>query len=86
MRMKELATVKDVVAALGGRGEVARLVEVAPTAISNWAKSGRFACNTYAVLIDALHAEGMTASPALWAMKELRFGRSRPSAKAQRSS
>lgn len=66
----DLATADEVIAALGGRGEVAKLVGVTPTAVSNWNKQGRFASNTYALMIDALNARGRTASPALWGMKE----------------
>lgn len=67
--MKRLATVDEVIAVLGGRTSTAELTCVVPTAVSNWKRAGRFAPNTYLVMMHALHDADATAPPSLWGMK-----------------
>ena len=65
------ATVRDVVDALGGVSEVARITGARPSTISAWqARLGHFPPKTYVVMTAALAARGSCAPQALWKMIE----------------
>ena len=68
---KDLATVDEVIAALGGQREVAGLTgRRSGSAIPMWKQRGSFPSNTYAVMIEALQERGKTAPASLWGMKQ----------------
>lgn len=69
-------TFDDVVAALGGTSEVARLCDRTPPAVCAWKrKRGHFPPRLYFVMIDALERAGADAPRSLWAFQEPRRAR-----------
>ena len=68
---KDLTTVDEVIAALGGQREVAGLTgRRSGSSIPMWKQRGSFPSNTYAVMIEALQERGKTAPASLWGMKQ----------------
>lgn len=65
-----LSSVSDVIAALGGNPEIAKLCEVGVTAVSNWRTSNQFPAHTFPIIHRELAARGFSADVGLW-----RFGR-----------
>lgn len=67
--IRELKTVDEVVAELGGSGAIKAITGSKHTsAVSNWKKLGRFPAKTHKVLQDALCAKGLTAPDSLWGL------------------
>lgn len=63
--MSELTTPKEVIAALGGLSEVARIAQTTNKAVWNWQERG-FPAETFLVMSDALERAGHKAPPTLW--------------------
>lgn len=64
-----LQSTEDVVLALGGTGEVARMMGVRPQVVTNWRAMEKFPAHTYLALKDALDKKGRDAPDELWRMK-----------------
>jgi hypothetical protein len=60
--------VSNLVDALGGTCQLARLAGVVPSAVSNWKRTGRFPARLYVQMRRKLKARGMTADIHLWGM------------------
>jgi hypothetical protein len=68
---KRREQVKKIIDALGGNGELARELDVVPSAVSNWRRAGRFPATTYlemSFLIKSLKSP-IEAPPYLWGQK-----------------
>lgn len=66
----ELQTVQDVIQALGGTAETARLTGKRSNHVVNWRNDGRFPAATFLLLTDQLRKRGCNAPPSLWGMAE----------------
>lgn len=62
--------VSRVIVALGGTGEVAKLIGGSPAVVSNWKKSGAFPPKTYITIQTALAQRNLSAPNSLWGMSE----------------
>ena len=69
---KECKTAGEVIHALGGLSEVARLTRRKYSAASNWVTFNRFPANTYRVMEGALRDIGKSAPASLWGMIEMK--------------
>jgi hypothetical protein len=69
---KNLTTVREVTAALGGIKAVANLTGRKYSAAANWGKeiAPQFPANTFVAINAALAAIGKSAPPSLWGMKQ----------------
>jgi hypothetical protein len=67
---EELCTTAEVVDALGGVQEVARITGRKYGAAWNWLKFQTFPSDTFLVLTAALRAKGKSAPASLWGMVE----------------
>ena len=67
--MQELGTTKDVMDALGGTAEVAKLTGRTYNAAHNWRAFPRFPSNTYVAITRALDEKGIHAPASLWGME-----------------
>ena len=64
---RKLNTTREVIAALGGIDEVAKLTKTTYSNAANWNSwTPFFPTKTYPVMMDALIARGHTAPDALW--------------------
>ena len=67
-----MSTTTEVIRALGGPREVARLVtssgyRAGYNAVTNWKSRGKFPCETFLIMTTALADRGLDdADPALW--------------------
>lgn len=61
----------DVIDALGGYDDVARMVGVGYTAVVNWKSANRFPSDTYVLMQDELKLRGRAAPAHLWGMRSL---------------
>jgi hypothetical protein len=66
--MSNLRTTAQVIKALGGKHEVARLTGRSWSAVWNWEDRKAFPTNTYAVLKAKLETKGASAPDTLWGM------------------
>lgn len=66
--MQELGTTKDVMDALGGTAEVAKLTKRTYNAAHNWRAFSTFPSNTYVAMNGALDEKGLRAPASLWGM------------------
>lgn len=66
----ELQTVREIIDALGGAGEIARLTDRETNHVVNWRNEGRFPAKTFLVITAALKERGHSAPIALWGMIE----------------
>lgn len=82
--IRALATVDQVIDALGGTSAVARLVGKWPSAISNWRVRGVMPADTLLVISNALKAIRKNAPPSLWDVADGKAPKSRK--QKQRSS
>ena len=64
----QLACADDVIDALGGTAETARITGRSQQAISNWRARGSLPPETYLVMQAALAEIGLEAPPAVWRM------------------
>lgn len=67
--IRSLKTASEVIDALGGTAEVARLTDSSLQSVSNWRASGRLARSTFMVMGEALAEIECEAPPRLWGMK-----------------
>jgi DNA-binding transcriptional regulator YdaS (Cro superfamily) len=65
LRRKQVSNLVD---ALGGTCQLARLVGVVPSAVSNWKREGRFPARLYVQMRRKLRARGVTVDNHLWGM------------------
>lgn len=70
LKFRELHTPSEIMDALGGTNAVAELTGRTYGAAFNWRSQDAFPSNTYVVLIRALEAKKLTASPKLWGMAQ----------------
>lgn len=70
MGKKRLTTAGEVMEALGGVSEVARLTRRTYKAAFQWRYLPTFPANTYIVMTEALGQRGLSAPPSLWGMAE----------------
>lgn len=69
--METLLTASDVIDALGGNVEVAKLTNRKDSGVVwNWRASGRLPANTYLAMSKALMAKGKKAPATLWGQIE----------------
>jgi hypothetical protein len=68
-RSRSLLTTTAVIAALGGTGEVARLMGRGQSAICNWLHFDHLPPSTYLAMTRALTERGLAAPPWLWGME-----------------
>lgn len=68
VEIRELTTTSDVIEALGGVSEVARITGAKYPAAYNWTKFVVFPAKTYVVMQEALAALGCSAPASLWGM------------------
>jgi hypothetical protein len=73
-----LRSTDDVIDALGGTGQVARLTGLGSSAVSNWRRWSSFPARTFPLLTGALAAKDLSAPAWLWDMEPP------PPAKAER--
>ena len=64
--MEPLQTTSEVIQALGGTAEVAKLTGRSMQAVSNWRSRGFFTASVYMAITDALARDNKCANPALW--------------------
>ena len=64
--MEPLQTTSEVITALGGTAEVAKLTGRSMQAVSNWRSRGFFTAASYMTITDELARRSMCANPALW--------------------
>jgi hypothetical protein len=64
--MEPLQTTSEVIDALGGTAEVAKLTGRSMQAVSNWRGRGFFTASVYLTITEALARKSMSANPALW--------------------
>lgn len=63
------ALVDAVIRYLGGTNAVADMLDVVPSAVSNWRSAGRFPSHTYVLMASHLRGMGARATPGyLWGM------------------
>jgi hypothetical protein len=67
--MSQLDTASAVIDALGGTGKLAGRLALDARVVSNWRKRG-LPAEMFLVMMDDLKKLGLTASPALWGIKE----------------
>jgi hypothetical protein len=60
--------VASLIQVLGGTSALARLVDVVPSAVSNWRRLGRFPARLYLQMRDELADRGVFAERHLWGM------------------
>jgi hypothetical protein len=60
--------VASLIQVLGGTSALARLVDVVPSAVSNWRRLGRFPARLYLQMRDELADRGVLAERHLWGM------------------
>jgi len=65
-----LNTIDDVIDVLGGKAEVATLVNTRVTAVYNWIANGQFPADTYLLIQDELKTRGVIAPNYLWPMRQ----------------
>lgn len=65
-----LETTAQVIDAVGGPAEAAKITGRKYSAAWNWTKAEAFPANTYLVLQSALEARGLHAPASLWRMDE----------------
>ena len=70
MATDSLSSVPDVIAALGGPDALSNLTGRGVRAVSMWKVRGKFASETYAVMIEALRERGLDAPRSLWGQLE----------------
>jgi hypothetical protein len=70
--MAKLKTTVEIIDLLGGTAAVARLTRRSDQQVSRWKSNGRFAPQTYLVMMNALQARGHWASPSLWQQVAIR--------------
>ncbi len=70
MATKELSSVGDVVATLGGTKAVADMVGRGSSAVSMWKHRQALPAFTFVILKSALAVRGFTAPDSLWNMAE----------------
>lgn len=72
MTTPQLNTTDDVIDALGGTTEVAKLARRSQQAVSNWRSRlrGKFPAETYLILTQALKQKKLSAPLALWGIEE----------------
>lgn len=68
--MVTLHSVKDVVAALGGPTETARIAKSGANNVWNWKSTNKFPADSYLLLSEELKARDLYAPPSLWGMRE----------------
>ena len=65
-----LSTVDDVIDALGGTYETARLLDLKyPQPVSQWRKRARLPADKFLIMQSELEKRGKTAPPELWGIK-----------------
>lgn len=70
MKARELQTAGDVIDALGGTAETARLTKRKSQHVSNWRAAGRLPADTFLIMLAELRERDCNASPKLWGIKE----------------
>lgn len=69
MKARELQTAGEVIDALGGTAETARLAGRKSQHVSNWRAAGRLPAKTFLIIKKELAARGLTAPASLWGMQ-----------------
>lgn len=70
MAVAELTSTAQVIEALGGIREVAKLTRRKYSAAHNWKHFDSFPANTFFVMQEALRERGLAAPASLWGMVE----------------
>jgi hypothetical protein len=65
-----LTTTGEVIDALGGSAQLARMLGYSVQRVHNWRGFPTFPADTFLALNSALHAKGLTAPPSLWSQVE----------------
>lgn len=68
--MRELATVAEVIDALGGPTATGRLVGRSPQSVVNWRASGKLPADTFLILQAELRDREILAPPSIWGIRE----------------
>lgn len=70
MKARELQTAGDVIDALGGTAETARLTKRKSQHVSNWRAAGRLPPKTFLIVKKELAARGLTAPSRVWGIEQ----------------
>lgn len=68
--MSKALSTRQIMDALGGTREVARITSRKVSAASMWRSLGKFPPNTYLVLKAAMDAKGIAVDPTLFGMRQ----------------
>lgn len=68
--IRELKTASEIIDALGGTAEVARLTKRGMAAVSNWRASGRLPAEFFLIMTQQLTEKFCSAPSSLWSIRE----------------
>jgi hypothetical protein len=71
-KVRQLSTLDEVVAALGGLSKLGRLIDRKPCTICGWRDRNTIPAKWYPVMTELLLERGFTAPRALWGFEELK--------------